>query len=94
MHSYAASEPDEILAELVHDLRQPLGNIDTSAFYLDLLLGHPEGPVQDQLRLIEQQVARATRLLADAAAQLRSQRAQRGGAESLVLTNSATAGVT
>lgn len=94
MHSFEPCDPEELLAELVHDLRQPLGNIQTSAFYMDLLLHHPEGPVQEQLHLIEQQVAAAARLLAEAAAQLRRQRPQPMAAESLVRTNSATVGVT
>jgi signal transduction histidine kinase len=84
---------EEIVGSLVHDLRQPLGNIETSVFYLDLVLDHPHGRVRDQLRTIEHQVAQAAGLLQQATEELRRLRAQRG-AESLDLTKSATASVT
>jgi signal transduction histidine kinase len=92
-----SSDPRQLLANLVHELRQPLGTIETSAYYLDVLLRHPDGQVKEQLRLIERQVARAANLLADAAA--RAHGFQTAGCEedtegSLVLTNAATAVVT
>ena len=39
MASTAASDPEEFLARLVHDLRQPLGTIETSAYCMNFLLG-------------------------------------------------------
>jgi signal transduction histidine kinase len=103
MHSSTLSELD-ILNNLVHDLRQPLGNIETSVFYLDLVLDHPDGRISEQLHVMEQQVVEAARLLTTAANRMRHLRAQReeddgalpcaGVAESLALTNSAIAGVT
>jgi hypothetical protein len=102
MRSTASYE--EILNRLVHDLRQPLGNIETSIFYLDLVLDHPSGRIRQQLRTMEHQVAQAARLLHCAAEELRAGRAQRGAeersepsaaaGESFDLTNSATAEVT
>jgi len=94
MRSFDILEPEELLAALVHDLRQPLSTIENSTFYLDLLLKHPHGPVHDQLHLIEQQVAVAGRMLAEAVSELRRLRDQRAAADSLILTNSATASVT
>lgn len=94
MPSFEILDPEALFANLAHDLRQALSTVETSAFYLDLLLEHPQGPVQEQLRVIERQVAAASRMLADAAGEMRRQQAQRAGAGSLVLTNSATAGVT
>jgi len=91
---------DEILHDLVHDLRQPLGTIETGVFCLDLMLGHPSGKVQDQLHAIERQVAQAVDLLQRATKQLQAQRITGDGAfspedeESFDRTNSVTAGVT
>jgi K+-sensing histidine kinase KdpD len=73
----APTTSDELLSSLVHDLRQPLGNIETSVFCLDLVLNHPQGRVREQLRTIEQQVAQATRLLHLAAGELRRLQGQR-----------------
>jgi len=97
----ATTNHAEILNSLVHDLRQPLGNIETSIFFLDLVLDHPSTRVREQLVMMELQVTKATQLLHRAADELRSLRAQRGegapfsaeGNESFALTNSATAGV-
>jgi len=93
MSPHPSSQTEGILANLVHDLRQPLGNIETSVFYLDLLLNHPQGHVREQLRAIEHQVAHAARRLSEAAEELRRLRAQRPP-ENPDRTNSATALVT
>jgi hypothetical protein len=76
--------------------------METSLFYLDLVLDHPSGRVREQLRAMETQVAQAAQLLHRAAEELRSLRAQRAADEeamsaavaaSLPLTKPATAGV-
>ena len=91
---------DEILHSLVHDLRQPLGNLETSLFYLDLVSNHASSRVREQMLAMERQVNVATQLLHRATEELRALRSQRladdGAAEpeSLPLTNSATAAVT
>jgi signal transduction histidine kinase len=95
---------EEILSGLVHDLRQPLGNIETGIFYLDLVLDHPSDRLREQLRAMERQVAQAAGLLHCAAEELRARRAQsvpdRGrassaaAAESFDFTKSVTAEVT
>jgi signal transduction histidine kinase len=90
---------EEILHSLVHDLRQPLGNLETSLFYLDLVLNHPSARVQEQMHIMERQVAQAVQRLNQASEELRALRGQRpagGGVapESLPLTKSATAAVT
>jgi len=91
-----ATPSDEILHRLVHDLRQPLGNLEASLFYLEMVLEHPSDRVREQMRLMERQVAQAAQLLAHASEDLRLRRDQREGAtaESLSLTNSATAALT
>jgi signal transduction histidine kinase len=70
MRSTNNTESEELLKNLVHDLRQPLGTIETSAYYLGLLLhdAHPEA--RDQIRTIEHQVVRAAALLTEAVAEL------------------------
>lgn len=91
---------EEILHSLVHDLRQPLSNLETSLFYLDLVLENPSVRVYEQMRVMERQVAQAAQLLDRASEELRALRGQRtadegaGALESLPLTKSATAAVT
>lgn len=86
---------EEILRSLVHDLRQPLGNLETSVFYLDLVLDEPQGRVREQLRTMEHQIAQAAALLHRAAEELRRLQDQRENGGVAVanrdLTKSATA---
>jgi hypothetical protein len=86
---------EEILHSLVHDLRQPLGNLETSLFYLDMVLDQPSDRIRDQMRLMERQIANAMQLLHCAAEELRSTRDQRndseGAVDNLAFTKSATA---
>jgi signal transduction histidine kinase len=87
---------DEILHSLVHDLRQPLGNLETSLFYLEMVLDHPSDRVRDQMRIMARQVAQAAALLQRASEELRvtSVHRETAGSDSLPLTKSATAAVT
>lgn len=95
MHMPSYLEQEEFLTTLAHDLRQPLGAIQTSACYLNLLLGPGHGPAHEQVRLIERQVDCASHILNEAAGELRRLRAQRADtAESLALTKSEIAAVT
>ena len=70
MASFAASDPD-LVARLAHDLRQPLGTIETSVFCINLLLDQKHTEVQEQLRIIERQVCHAVRILDQAVAETR-----------------------
>ena len=74
------SESEEFLARLVHDLRQPLGNIENSAYCMNLLLGNEHTPAREQLRIIERQVDHAVRILNEALGETRHQRAGAGAA--------------
>jgi signal transduction histidine kinase len=87
MNSYA---PEDALV-LIHDLRQPLGNIGLCVSYLRLLLesGASVERVQEQLQAIQDQVDRAALLLDDASAKVHRLRDQ----TSLDLTKPATAAV-
>jgi len=88
---------DLLISELIHDLRQPLSNIECSVSYLRMqLMSHRAG---EHLDLIDNQLQEAEQMLVDATARLRRLRAQRDlesavDAGSLELTNSATAALT
>jgi signal transduction histidine kinase len=86
---------EEILARLIHDLSQPLGAIETSAYVLNLVLDPSDARVHEHVDAIERQAAQAGRLLIEATGELRRLRAQRAEVcESLDLTKSETAAVT
>jgi signal transduction histidine kinase len=85
---------EDLLMNVVHDLRQPLGAIETSAYVLKLLLDDGNSHVLKHLGSIEHQVELAALALTDAVAELRRLRAQRTEAESLDFTNPETAAVT
>lgn len=89
------SPTETILIDLVHDLRQHLGNIETSAYCLGLLSDSAQPRTHGYLRTIEQQVARADSLLSEAGAAVSRLRAQRGEAAGVLdLTKSTTSAVT
>ena len=93
-----STSSEEILHGLVHDLRQPLGTLESSLFYLDLVLDNATDRVREQMRVMERQVAQASLVLHRASEELRALRAQRldngaGAPESLARTKSATASV-
>ncbi|MBZ5578138.1 MAG: hypothetical protein LAP40_16370 [Acidobacteriia bacterium] len=94
MRPFPLPDSDEVLAELVHDLRQPLGTLEYSACYLQLLLSEPREAVQEQLRIIQQQLDIAARLLTEAAARVARPVQRTAAGESLDLTKSEIAAVT
>jgi hypothetical protein len=95
MQSSTISRSEELLGNLIHDLRQPLGNIETSAYLLNLVTPPDQTGAHTQLLAIERQVNEAARLLEEASAALAGLRAQRvDAAESFDLTKPATAAVT
>jgi hypothetical protein len=53
------------LADLAHDLRQPLGTLEACAFYLDLILPEDETKAREQLPEMQSQLDAASRLLAE-----------------------------
>jgi uncharacterized protein involved in exopolysaccharide biosynthesis len=86
---------ETILVDLVHDLRQELGNIETSVYCLGLLSDPVQIRARNYLRNIEQQVARAESRLSEAGAELNRLRAQRADtADILDRTKSTTSAVT
>jgi hypothetical protein len=71
MTTSSVSPSEAIIHDLMHDLRQPLGNIETSAYCLHLITPPGEARTHQHLRAIQEQVARAGELLASAMAELR-----------------------
>ena len=95
MPSYEIPAAEVLLCDLVHDLRQDLGNIETSVYCLELISGSARTRASGYLRTIEQQVLHAESLLTEAGAELNRLRAQRSAAaEILDRTNSTTSAVT
>ena len=66
---------EHLLVNLVHDLAQPLGNIETAAWCLDRAVDPARA--QDYARLIREQAEHAATLLAAATAELARVRAER-----------------
>ena len=80
MPSFTASDSEELLARLAHDLRQPLGTIETSAYCMNLMLGQEHAAAREQLRIIERQVGHAVRILNEAVDATRQHHAPRAKA--------------
>ena len=71
------SSCERILSDLIHDLAQPLSNIETSAYCLSPVID-PENPrAQEHLRMIRQQLDTASAMLSEDAAELRRRNAER-----------------
>jgi hypothetical protein len=95
MPSSNVSPEAAILIELVHDLRQYLGNIETSVYCLNLNTDPTQSRAQSYLCTIEQQVARAESRLSDASKAMGRLRAQPAETpEILALTKSSTSVLT
>ena len=91
----SSSSAEALLANLIHDLRQDLGNIETSVCCLNMIDEPMESRAREYLRTIEQQVERAAARLSAAVAEMTRLEAQRGdGAPALDLTNSTSSAVT
>lgn len=89
---------ESTIAFLVHKLRQPLSVIETSAYYLSLILPAADTKARAQLGTVRRQVEYATRVL-DRAAQAFEKRSAAAPAhteepeETRSLTNAVSAGV-
>ena len=95
MSSYKTSPAETLLIDLVHDLRQNLGNIETSVYCLTLLEDSVQSRAHSYLRIIEQQVASAESRLSQASAELHGLQAQPAElAEILDFTKSTTSRLT
>ena len=54
---------DELLGTLAHDLRQPLSNIETIAYYLGLILPPDDAKLQGQVTRIRELVEQTNLIL-------------------------------
>ena len=91
----STSAAEALLANLIHDLRQDLGTIETSVYCLNLISDAKQSRTREFLRTIEQQVERAAGRLSAAGSELTRMKAQRAETpEPCDLTNSVTSVVT
>ena len=90
----AHSEYEQLLAALVHDVRQPLSTIENSAYCLRLLMRDAPEPVREQIRIILRQVDRADSMLREVAHNFRQVQERTEEGANFEFTNSATALVT
>lgn len=93
MQSFALNRAEEILQDLVHDLRQPLSNIDISAYILNRSLPDADPQIREHIQTIGRQVQQACDVLRDAVAEMGRLRDQSAMGENRELTKSAIAGV-
>lgn len=70
MCSSNTPNPEQLLKNLVHDLRQPLSNIETSVYFLSLHLRAADPQTREQIRTLEHQVERAAAILSETVAAL------------------------
>ena len=57
---------DDLLGTLAHDLRQPLSNIETIAYYLSMILPPDDAKLQDQVSRIRELVEQSNLILSAA----------------------------
>jgi signal transduction histidine kinase len=55
-----------VVGHLVHELRQPLSTIESLAYYLELVLGHPESKLGHHLKRLRESVLETNWILSDA----------------------------
>ena len=69
----SGSSSDELVCDLIHDLRQPLSSIEAIAYYLEMTL--PPDLIQARLymRRLQQLVDQTSSVLQDAAAGVRKE---------------------
>ncbi len=91
---------EALIANLAHDIRQPLGRLECCAFLLRHLVPAEQERIHLELDRLEQEIQLAEEAVIRAVAELKELRHQRAGteelaaAEALSLTNAASAGVT
>ena len=73
LETFAEPRSEELVRELIHDLRQPLSSIEAIAYYLEMTL--PADQIQTRLymRRLQQLVDQTSSVLEGAAARARKQ---------------------
>ncbi len=65
----AELSPPEVLSTIVHDLRQPLSNIEAIAYYLMLVLPKSDEKIQAHLERIRELVQQSSDILSNSVRQ-------------------------
>ena len=71
------SSYEKILVDLIHDLRQPLGNLEITAWCLDRAVDPHNTRVQEHIVRMQQQLQQAENLLAAVAGEVEQRRRER-----------------
>jgi hypothetical protein len=71
------SSYEKILVDLIHDLRQPLGNMEIAVWCLDRAVDPQCARAREHMVRLEQQLQQAGILLAEASSELARLRAER-----------------
>jgi signal transduction histidine kinase len=69
----SVSHPEELVRDLIHDLRQPLSSIEAIAYYLEMTLPPEQIEARLYMRRLQQLVDQTSRVLEDAAVGVRKQ---------------------
>jgi nitrogen-specific signal transduction histidine kinase len=69
------SSSDELVCDLIHDLRQPLSSIEAIAYYLEMTLPPEQIQARLYMRRLQQLVDQTSVVLGDAAACMRKKMA-------------------
>jgi signal transduction histidine kinase len=64
---------DDLVRELIHDLRQPLSSIEAIAYYLEMTLPPEQIQARLYMRRLQQLVDQTSSVLSDAAAVIRGE---------------------
>lgn len=94
MYSSDNSNAESLLRNVLHDLRQPLGVLEITAYLMNLKLNEGRSLDREQLLCLERQVGRASLIIQHAAEELQRLHTQEAGAKSLDFTNSEISVVT
>jgi len=65
------SSPDELVRDLIHELRQPLSSIEAIAYYLEMTLPPEQVQARLYMRRLQELVDQTSAALEDAAAEIR-----------------------
>ncbi len=68
----AHSHGEDVLADFVHQLRQPLGALEALTSYLDLIAAPEDARFQEQLRRMHAEIDHADQILRDGLRTLRA----------------------
>ncbi len=63
--SGVSSATGQLIRHVGHDIRNKLGVMKNSIYYLNMKLGHGDAKVQKHLRIMEREIASANRMVAD-----------------------------